>query len=154
MRIFLFFLALAALTSCETNAVFKDNVDLQDAKWPIKTAPSFTFEIHDISKTYNLYYNLRNTKSYPYYNLYVTRTLTGPDGKTVVRNLDELILANPTTGKPTGNGLGDIYDHKFLAIKNMRFPQPGSYTFKVEQYMRQDPLPEIQSVGLTVETNP
>ncbi len=154
MRLLLLLFTLITLASCETNTVFKDNVDLQDAKWPVKTVPSFSFEIKDITKTYNLYYNLRNTKSYPYYNLYVTRTLIGPGGKTIGRNLDELILANPTTGKPTGNGLGDIYDHKFLAIKNQKFPSPGTYTFKVEQYMRQDPLPEIQSVGLTVEPNP
>ncbi|OZI05561.1 gliding motility lipoprotein GldH [Siphonobacter sp. BAB-5385] len=153
MRLFLFLCFLVSLTACDTNAVFKDNMELPDAKWPVKTVPSFSFEISDTTRTYNLYYNLRNTKSYPYYNLYVTRTLLGPDGKTIERKLDELILANATTGKPTGNGLGDIYDHKFLVVKNYRFAKAGTYTFKVEQYMRQDPLPEIQTVGLTVERN-
>ena len=150
MRYTLFALLLLAV-ACQNSAVFKDNVELKEAKWPIKTVPSFSFDISDTTRTYSLFYNLRNTKSYPYYNLYVTRTLIGPDGKAIERKLDELILANATTGKPTGNGLGDIYDHKFLAVKDFRFPKAGKYTVRIEQYMRQDPLPEVVSVGLSVE---
>ena len=56
------------------------------------------------------------------------------------------------TGKPMGDGLGDLFDHKIIALKNYRFPRAGKYTFKVRQYMRQDPLPAILSMGVSVET--
>ncbi|MFT4032800.1 MAG: gliding motility lipoprotein GldH [Siphonobacter sp.] len=141
------------LVGCQTNAIFKESIELPDGKWPIKTTPTFTFEVKDAFQTYNLYYTIRNTKSYPYYNLYVTRTIIGPDGKSLERKLDELKVANATTGKPTGTGLGDIYDHKFMFVKQYRFPKPGTYSIKIEQYMRQDPLPEVLSVGLSVENS-
>jgi gliding motility-associated lipoprotein GldH len=56
------------------------------------------------------------------------------------------------TGKPMGDGLGDLFDHKIIALKNYRFPRAGKYTFKVRQYMRQDPLPAILSMGVSVES--
>ncbi len=58
---------------------------------------------------------------------------------------------DPKTGKPNGSGLGDLFDHKFLIKRNYRFPKPGKYTMQIRQYMRQDPLLNILSVGITVE---
>ncbi|AUD05240.1 gliding motility lipoprotein GldH [Spirosoma pollinicola] len=136
---------------CDTNAVYKEYTDIDDGKWYIKNAPSFTFEIADASQLYNIYYNLRNSVSYGYYNLYLTRYLRDASGKEIESRLDELILMDPKTGKPNGDGLGDLFDHKFLIKRNYRFPKPGKYTMQLKQYMRQDPLLNIMSVGITVE---
>jgi gliding motility-associated lipoprotein GldH len=137
--------------SCDTNAVYKEYTDIEDGKWYIKNTPSFTFEIEDASIPYNIYYNLRNSLSYGYYNLYLTRYLRDANGKEIESRLDELLLMDPKTGKPSGDGLGDIFDHKFLMKRNYRFPKPGKYTMQIRQYMRQDPLLNILSVGITVE---
>ena len=142
------------LTGCDSNAVYKAYEDIDDGKWYVKNAPSFTFEITDASVPYNVYYNLRNSLSYGYYNLYVTRYLRDATGKEVESRLDELILMDPKTGKPNGDGIGDLYDHKFLMKRNYRFPKPGKYTMQLRQYMRQDPLLHIESVGITVEKAP
>ena len=144
------FVALLAL-GCDTKAVYNEYTDIEDGKWSIRNAPSFTFEINDASAPYNLYYNLRNSLSYGYYNLYLTRYLRDATGKELESRLDELILMDPKTGKPNGDGLGDLFDHKFLIKRNYRFPKPGSYTMQIRQYMRQDPLLNIMSVGITVE---
>jgi gliding motility-associated lipoprotein GldH len=48
----------------------KDNYDIADAKWFVKDAPSFSFEVTDSTKTYDVFYNVRNNRRYPYYNLY------------------------------------------------------------------------------------
>ena len=137
--------------SCDTNAVYKAYEDIDDGKWYIKNAPSFTFEIQDATVPYNIYYNLRNSLSYGYYNLYLTRYLRDASGKEIESRLDELILMDPKTGKPNGDGLGDLFDHKFLMKRDYRFPKPGKYTMQIRQYMRQDPLLNILSVGITVE---
>jgi len=100
---------------------------------------------------YNIYYNLRNSLSYPYYNLYLTRYLTDEKGTQIESRLDEILLMDPKTGEPRGEGLGDLFDHKVLIKNNYRFPKPGTYTIRIKQYMRQDPLPEILSVGIAVE---
>jgi gliding motility-associated lipoprotein GldH len=60
-------------------------------------------------------------------------------------------LFDATSGKPLGDGLGDIFDHRILALSDYRFETAGTYRFKIEQYMRQDTLPMILSMGLRVE---
>ncbi|GAB3565081.1 hypothetical protein GCM10027578_11780 [Spirosoma luteolum] len=136
---------------CDTNVVYKEYTDIEDGKWPVSYAPSFTFDITDASIPYNLYYNLRNSLSYGYYNLYLTRYLRDSQGREIESRLDELILMDPRTGKPNGEGLGDLFDHQFLIKRNYRFPKPGRYTMQIRQYMRQDPLLNVLSVGITVE---
>ncbi len=151
MRNLLFLFLAFALAACDPDLVFNDNVDIEEGKWFVKQVPSFGFDIPDASARYNVYYNLRNGRAYPYYNLYLTRYLFDAKGKLVEKKLDQLFLADATTGKPLGTGLGDLFDHKVLALKEYRFPAPGRYTLKIEQYMRQNPLPDVFSVGVTVE---
>lgn len=142
---------LAMLTACDSQTVYKEYTDISEGKWTIKNAPSFTFRIEDPAIPYNVYYNLRNSVSYPYYNLYLTRYLLDSSGKEVESRLDELLLMDPKTGKPLGDGLGDLFDHKIIMKRNYRFPKAGRYTIRIQQYMRQDPLPDVQSVGISVE---
>lgn len=142
---------LALLTGCNTNTVYSEYEDLEDGKWYINHAPAFTFRIEDTSQPYNIYYNLRNAISYPYYNLYLTRYLNDSTGRTIESRLDELLLMDAKTGEPNGDGLGDIFDHKVLIKQNYRFPKAGQYTIRIKQYMRQNPLPDILSVGISVE---
>ena len=139
------------LLACDTSTLLKDNYDIQDAKWFIKDTPEFSFEVTDTSSNYNVFYNVRNNRSYPYYNLYLTHYLYDASGKVIHQKLDELVLFDPTTGKKLGEGLGDVYDHKILAFKNFTFPHKGIYKIQVKQYMRQNPLQDIISVGFTIE---
>lgn len=139
------------LLSCDTNTILKDNYDIPDAEWFVKDSPSFSFEITDTNVTYNVFYNVRNTRNYLYHNLYLTHYLTDNKGKVIHQHLDEIILFDPTTGKSSGEGLGDIYDHKVLAFKDFKFPSKGKYKIKISQYMRQNPLLDIISAGFTIE---
>jgi len=136
---------------CDEQRVFEKNLDLAGNQWYIDTVPSFSFRIDDISIPYNIYYNVRNAVNYPYYNLYVTYYLQDSSGKQLSSALQNLVLADAKTGKPLGDGLGDIFDHQVLSLKEYRFPYAGTYTFRIRQYMRQDPLPLIMSVGVRVE---
>jgi gliding motility-associated lipoprotein GldH len=137
--------------SCDNHSIFKSYVDLKDSNWYVKNIPSFTFEVKDEKVPYNIYLLIRNSSQYPYNNLYVTRYIYGPDGKQISNRLEEVTLFNAKTGKPLGEGLGDIFDHKVLSNRNFIFPKKGKYTIKLKQYMRQDPLPYVMSVGVSVE---
>ncbi|MFC5411398.1 gliding motility lipoprotein GldH [Larkinella bovis] len=139
------------LAGCDEKAVYKGIDDIKDGTWYINNAPEFTFEIADTTLAYNIYYNIRNSVSYPYYNLYIRRYLLDGDGKMLESKQDELTLLDPKTGKPYGDGLGDLFDHRISMIKKYRFPRSGKYTIRLRQYMRQNPLPEIYSVGVSVE---
>lgn len=145
-----FTIALYCL-SCDSNAIYKSYVDLKDTNWYVKNVPTFTFDINDETIPYNIYLLVRNTSQYPYNNLYVTRYIYGSDGKILSNRLEEVILFDQKTGKPLGNGLGDIFDHRLISSRNYKFPKKGKYTIKLKQYMRQDPLPSIMSIGVSIE---
>jgi gliding motility-associated lipoprotein GldH len=145
--IFCFF----ATFGCKTDGFYKGIEDLKDGVWPEKYEAKFQFDITDTLKTYDLYYHIRNTPSYPYYNLYISRELQYPDGSKEVAIKNELILFDEKTGLPLGNGLGDLWDHKIKIANKVRFKKLGKHTVTLKQFMRQDPLPFVLSVGLSLE---
>ncbi len=113
-------LSLAFLVSgCDENVVYKAHEDIKDGLWYIKDKPEFKVEIKDTLATYNLYYLIRNSLQYPYYNLYLTRKTKTPDGK-VTSSLEEVFLSNQVNGKPYGKGLGDLFDHR-LSLSPVRY---------------------------------
>ncbi len=149
-----FLLLLVISVGCDKNTLYKAYEDVEDGLWPVDQKYTFQFEVSDAAQTYNLYYLVRNAQQYPYYNLYLTREMRGPDGKILYARLDEMYLSDQTTGKPRGSGLGDLFDHKIVFDHNYRFPSPGKYTLTVAQSMRQNPLPYIMGVGLSIEKTP
>lgn len=138
------------VSGCDRARVFEENTDLKNNAWPVREKPAFTFTIHDTVPLYTVYLNIRNAPFYPFYNLFVKLTLTGPDGRVLSRKLHEMDLLDEQTGEPLGKGTGDIYDHQFVALRHVRFPQAGAYRAETEQYMRQPLLDGIMSVGLRV----
>lgn len=150
-RISILFVFLVILTSCDRKTVYKSHEEFKDAQWFADYVPKFEVNIEDTTATYNVYYLLRSAIQYPYYNLYLTRKLTGPDQRIISNDLVELKISDETTGKPYGKGLGDLFDQKILFLRNHRFPASGVYTFDITQSMRQNPLPFVLSIGICVE---
>jgi gliding motility-associated lipoprotein GldH len=142
---------IMALQSCDKKTIFNQNKDFDKANWFVKDECKFEVEITDPAQPYNLYYNVRNNLTYPYYNLYITRYLYDETGKKLLEKLDEVILVDEKTGKPKGTGLGDIFDHKILIVKDLKLPKKGKYTIKIKQTMRQNPLVDILSFGVALE---
>ena len=54
----------------DPNTIFKQHIDIEEGNWYLKNEPTFNFEITDSSQTYTVYYLIRNSIAYPYYNLY------------------------------------------------------------------------------------
>lgn len=145
-------LLLFLTTSCQDkNTLYNAYEDIENGQWAVNKKYDFRFEVTDTTQAYNLCYLVRNAQQYPYYNLYLTREMKGPDGENMLIRLDEMYLSDETTGKPRGSGLGDLYDHKFAFQRNYRFPKVGYYTLTIAQSMRQNPLPYIMGIGLSVE---
>ena len=145
------YLLFAVFGCTDPNTIFKQHTDIEDGNWFLKYEPTFEFEIKDTTQSYTVYYLIRNGTAYPYYNLYIKQFLTDDKNKAINEALNELKVMDETTGKPLGDGMGDLFDHKIVALKNYRFPHAGKYKFKIRQYMRQDPLPQILSVGISIE---
>jgi gliding motility-associated lipoprotein GldH len=137
--------------ACDRQTVYKSHQEFKDAQWYADYKPTFDVDIQDVNIRYNVYYLLRSAIQYPYYNLYLTRKLTGPENKILSNDLVELKISDETTGKPFGKGLGDLFDQKILFLKDYTFPASGVYTFEITQSMRQNPLPFVVSIGICVE---
>lgn len=143
-------LALFSLSACDKNRIYEENIDIDDYNWKIDDVKEFTFDITDTTKTYQIFFNVRNALGYQYYNLYMSQTLIGPDKNKLYSRLHEMYLMDPKTGEPLGSGAGDIFDHTFLAVKAQRFAKVGTYKIRLRQYMRKNPLPGIMAVGIKV----
>lgn len=156
MRIVIVSLLCAALlAACHNDRVFERNEDLNDRVWSVDNKPAFDFVIEDTTIKYNLYCNIRNEVSYPKANLYFTYYLKDSTGVQLEKKLITEFLFDKKTGKPFGkSGLGDIYDHQILILKNYKFKRISQYTVSFEQFMRADTLQGIIAVGLRVEKAP
>ena len=142
---------LCLLLACDSRTVYKSHEEIKDAQWYADYKPVFEVNIEESTAKYNAYYLLRTAVQYPYYNLYLTRKITGPDGKVISHDLVELKVSDETTGKPYGRGLGDLFDQKIPFLRNHVFDSTGSYKFEIGQSMRQNPLPFVMSIGISVE---
>jgi gliding motility-associated lipoprotein GldH len=143
--------AVILLSACDESRIYEKNIDFASNDWYVDSVASFAIDISDPSIDYNLYVDVRNAVSYPFANLYIQYNLYDSTKKKLQGKLMRLPLFDKKTGKPFGDGLGDIFDHRFTLNKNYKFPYKGKYVAEVIQYMRQDPLPFIMSVGIRVE---
>lgn len=137
--------------SCGNNSIYEAKNDFEKNAWP-KTEPViFDFQIDDASAMYDLNFFVRNSLEYPYQNIYLQYYLEDSIGNVVSKKLNNVQLFNAKTGKPLGNGLGDIYDLEKTFLDNFRFPFAGSYRLRIDQYMRQDTLKHIHSIGFILK---
>ncbi len=149
---YIFFILLASLcmAGCDSNRVYEDYKEFKTKTWLADDTVVFEFSIDDSTKKYNLYLNLRNSYSYPVSRIFINYTLTDSTNNEIAKQLTSNFLFDKS-GRPFGrSGLGDVYDHQFLLLKDQTF-KPGIYRFKFEQLNR-DTLVGMLAVGVRVET--
>jgi gliding motility-associated lipoprotein GldH len=139
---------LFGLTACNGNKLIDEVKDNPAYGWVSDSLPSFQFEVEDTNYTYDLYLKLRVDGDYPFRNIWIRHHEKGPSGQeSLVRK--HYTLSTPE-GKWTGSGIGGIYTYEFLLAKDRVYHGSGIYHSQIEQYMRVDTLPHIQSVGMKV----
>lgn len=144
-------LLVLCIASCDDQRVYESNVELPQKMWLSDSVVHFQFKVESSKTRYNLYYNIRNTLSYPFQNLYIRYSLQDDQGNLVQKDLVNQVLFDPKTGRPFGSGLGDIFDHQFLLIDDYKFERAGVYDFSIQHYMRPDTLTEVMAVGVRLE---
>lgn len=138
------------LFSCDSNKVYEEYMEVENASWNKELVANFEFEAKDTISAHNLYINVRNTGDYPYSNLYLFVTLKGPNGN-LLRDTVNCILAD-NSGKWLGSGIGDLWDLQVPYIGGFKFAQTGNYVFSLEQAMRvEGGVDGITDVGLRIE---
>jgi len=149
VRLTILFISALALSSCDRNGVYEENINTPNKCWDMNNAATFNIPVVDTTSLLNIFINVRNTTDYPNANLYLFVTSTSPSGATLCDTI-ECILADEQ-GKWCGKGFGYIHDNRILYKHNIRFPQKGDYKIAIKQAMRTEELKGISSVGVRVE---
>lgn len=146
--LFLGVLLAVSLVGCQ-EVLFQDSRPVPNKNWEIGHNISFDVEVKDTMTGYDFYIDLRNESNYPYANIFMFVNTTFPSGKSA-KDTVECILAD-RTGRWLGRGLGDVIDNHILFKQNIRFPNEGIYSFAFEHGMRNEALPAVLDVGISIE---
>lgn len=147
----IFLLALIAmLSSCDSKRVFEKNTDFEKMEWTYENPAAFDFSIKDNAPK-NLLVNVRHTFHFEWRNIWMKMAITFPNDSVYEMPLN-IQLSQPN-GKWFGKCTGDIcfFQYTLPEYENYTFQDTGKYTIVITQDMRQNPLPEIMSIGLRVE---
>lgn len=148
---------LLVINACDEQRVYEQNTDIKDYNWHKDSVVHFQVPIENVEIPYNVYYNVRNAISYPAQNLYLQIEIADSTGKAIATDLNNIELFDRQTGKPYGDGLGDIFDHQIPIYQDFTFPHRGTYDIRIQHKMRdkqmvqENYLPFILSVGVRVE---
>lgn len=144
------FLAVVAV-SCDNSILYQEQKKIADGTWKASDTVFFQFTVNDTLNPVDFYFNLRNSTSYEYQNLYLFVTAFYP-GNTYSRDTLECMLAQDD-GKWLGKGSGRLRDVRFLFRKGVRFRKSGTYTIGINQAMRTEELKGIENVGISIVKN-
>ena len=136
------------IVSCTTVDLYEKNKTIPGFKWKSSYKPEFTFTIKDTSVQYQLFLVLRHNERYNFNNIWIN-LYSKPPGDTMHKATFPLTLANNEKGW-LASGMDDIYEHR-IKLTDPQYWKAGSYFFKIEQIMREDPLENVMNVGLRVE---
>ena len=152
-----FFILLTALglqwTACTfPSDVFEKDVVIPGQQWESSFKPRIDFTIKDQDTTalYNVYLVLRHSDAYNYNNIWVRGTVRQPGDTASKTQRYDLTLATNDKGW-LGSGMDDIFEHRILIQPATKFSRPGTYSFMLEQIMREDPLKHVLNIGVRVE---
>lgn len=151
-------LLMLALNGCDEQRVYEQNTDIPENAWHKDSVVHFQVPIQQPEIPYNIYYNVRNALSFGAQNLYLQIEIADSTGRVIANDLNNIELFDRQTGKPFGDGLGDLFDHQIPVYRDFTFPHAGTFDIRVQHKMRDDPrvmngnyLPHIMSVGVRVE---
>lgn len=153
-RLIFILCVVLGFASCGVKSSFyQKQVPVPGAKWSSKFQPHFKIEIKDVRARYNVSLLMRHDEAYPNANLWFRLKVKAP-GDSVFRDgaRIEKQLAN-AAGEWLGKGMGSIREERIgIPVKEApQFTKPGIYEIKIEQLMRNDPLPSVLNVGLRIE---
>lgn len=143
-------------SSCTRIDLYEKVVAVPQQHWSSSFKPVFTFTITDTVSPYQLFLLVRHTEKYNYNNLWVAITTKVPGTDSSYKAQYEVPLASNEKGW-LATGMDDLYDHRIaLTPPNQKFyfKKPGTYTFTIEQVMREDPLDQVMNIGLRIEKKP
>jgi gliding motility-associated lipoprotein GldH len=143
------FVLVLVFPSCDSPAIFKQNLKIENNIWVRDQIADFDVEIKDTTMRYDVNVEVRHASHYPFANLLIELNIIYPSGEERVKAHD-LLLRN-SDGKFKGNGLGDIWDISIPIYKNHAFNTAGKYKFSIRNIMPVHETPGLMEIGLNIK---
>jgi gliding motility-associated lipoprotein GldH len=147
-KLWFILILFVVLGSCQTIDIYQKTTSFPKHSWASGEQPSFSFEITDTTALYNIFLVMRHEDAYNYNNIWINLTVKSPADVVTIRR--EFILANNRQGW-LGSGMDDIIEQRRPFNDKPAPLRKGTYTFTLQQDMREDPLDHIISAGIRVE---
>lgn len=144
-------LSLVCFSSCQPVDVFEKNVSIPHFSWSSDFKPEISLDVTDTTSLYVIYVVLRHSDAYRYKNIWLNVQMKQPTGATGSSTY-ELKLASDDKGW-LGSGMDDIWEHRIAITPPSRL-HAGTYTFRIENIMREDPLNNVMNIGIRLEKAP
>lgn len=146
----LLFFIIGACAGCMNINRFERNVQIPGQEWRYAFEPEIRFDIMDTASLYNVYLTLRHTDQYAYSNIWLEISTKQPGDTTFQKERFELGLQE-AGGKWLGTGYADIWELRHLLLESLKLRKAGTYTIRIRQIMRDEPLRHIMNVGVRIE---
>ena len=148
MRILPLLSMLLFFTACGPEVIYEEEVDFPENGWSYSDSTTFSYILDDVSQAYDLILDVEHGVDFAYQNFYVNLHTTFPNGKRQSEQLSLQLAGN--FGIWLGDCSGDLCTLSIPFLQNIRYTLPGEYSLTVEQNSRDEPLAEIQGIGLRV----
>jgi len=143
------FVILLSLVACDPDKVIDQYHTINNSSWDVDSVQKYTFTIFKKDQVHNVYFNIRNDRSYKFSNLWLFVTIDPPKGESKTDTV-QVMLADPS-GKWLGKGFSGTYDSRQLYMRNVYFPETGNYAISLRHGMRPSILKGITDIGIRIE---
>jgi gliding motility-associated lipoprotein GldH len=142
-------MAVILLVGCKQKDFYVRNVPIEQGIWPADHFYRFEVPVADTVSAFNVFLQIRNDGRYEYSNLWLFVRTNSPTGA-ILRDTLECRLADEQ-GRWQGSGSGGKYSLEIPLRFRVKFPNPGTYIFEIDQGMRNKELKYITDLGLRIE---
>jgi len=142
-------LPLFFFISCNKNIIISEKKGIMDGVWKINKTVVLSPKINNTEKNYNIFIDVEIKENFLTNNIWLFIQTKSPTGS--INNDTIQYFVTDATGKWFGNKKGNFIENKFLYKSNIRFSEPGIYTFHISHGMRVKDLPKVKSIGIVIE---
>jgi len=151
IQLFIGFLLIFGLSSCNKNNVYNKLIGFENYKWSKNKTVVFepTITSEHINKPLKLEFTINYIHGFPFKFLHLKVLITNPKGETKYQDISIQIIAD--NGKYNGDGAGDYWDLKHIVDEMLVFENEGKYKIEIKPNMEVDPINFMDQIELRIE---
>ena len=143
-------LALLFLACTPEGRIFSENQELSpELEWLKEDARTFKVTIDDASLAYDITLAFRYASGFQYNDAKVLVTETSPSGAEIQKEYS--LHVRDENGEYIGEPAMDIWDSEHLVESKKTYSETGTYSYKIEHAMVNDPMNFAMEIGMIVD---